>query len=146
IVVDPFSGTGTVLVEAHELQAHAIGLDVDPLMAYSSRRNYRWFQALVFQALGDARHMPFRRADAVVTDPPYGRRASTHGSESLRLYECFINEASRILRAKGWLVFLAPSRLPVETILAENGFDLKETFLIEVHSNLTRKLLVALRG
>lgn len=145
IVVDPFSGTGTVLVEAHELQAHAIGLDVDPLMAYSSRRNYRWFQALVFQALGDARQMPFRLADAMVTDPPYGRRASTHGSESLRLYEGFIREASRILRAKGWLVFLAPSGLPVETILAENGFELKDKFLIEVHSNLTRKLLAAFR-
>ncbi|MBO3798171.1 MAG: DNA methyltransferase [Thermoproteota archaeon] len=145
IVVDPFSGTGTVLVEAYELQAHAIGLDVDPLMVYSSCRNYRWFQALVFQALGDARQMPFRLADAMVTDPPYGRRASTHGSESLRLYEGFIREASRILRAKGWLVFLAPSVLPVETILVENGFELKDKFLIEVHSNLTRKLLAAFR-
>lgn len=146
VVVDPFSGTGTVLVEAHELQTYPIGLDVDPLMTYSSRRNYMWFQTLAFQVLGDARHMPFRRADAVVTDPPYGRRASTHGFESLRLYEGFIKEASRILRDKGWLVFLAPSRLPVEEILEHNGFGLKETFLIEVHSNLTRKLLVAFRG
>ncbi|NHV98742.1 MAG: methyltransferase [Thaumarchaeota archaeon] len=146
IVVDPFSGTGTVLVEACKLQTHPIGLDVDPLMAYSSRRNYRWFQTLVFQVLGDARHMPFRRADAVVTDPPYGRRASTHGFESLRLYECFIKEASRILRDEGWLVFLAPSRLHVEEALEHNGFKLRETFLIEVHSNLTRKLLVAFRG
>ncbi|MEM2930583.1 MAG: DNA methyltransferase [Thermoproteota archaeon] len=145
IVVDPFSGTGTVLVEAHELQTHPIGLDLDPLMAYSSRRNYRWFQTLVFQVLGDARHMPFRRADAVVTDPPYGRRASTHGFESLRLYEGFIRESSRILRDKGFIVFLAPSRLPVERILESNDFELKETFLIEVHSGLTRKLLVGLR-
>ncbi|MBO3753721.1 MAG: hypothetical protein FGF53_02385 [Candidatus Brockarchaeota archaeon] len=143
VVVDPFSGTGTVLVEAHELQAYPIGLDVDPLMAYSSRRNYRWFQTLVFQVLGDVRHMPFRRADAVVTDPPYGRRASTHGFESISLYEGFIREASRVLRAKGWIAFLAPSRLPVERILELNGFKLREKFLIEVHSNLTRKLLLA---
>jgi tRNA (guanine10-N2)-dimethyltransferase len=145
VVVDPFSGTGTILLEAHELHASPIGLDVDPVMAYSSRRNYRWFQTLVFQVLGDARRMPFRRADAVVSDPPYGRRASTHGSESLRLYEGFISEASRILRDKGWIVFLAPSRLPVERILESNSFKLKETFLIEVHSNLTRKLMVGLR-
>jgi putative methyltransferase (TIGR01177 family) len=145
VVVDPFSGTGTILLEAYELHASPIGLDVDPVMAYSSRRNYRWFQTLVFQVLGDARRMPFRHADAVVTDPPYGRRASTHGSESLRLYEGFISEASRLLRDKGWIVFLAPSRLPVERILESNGFRLREMFLIEVHSNLTRKLLVGFR-
>lgn len=145
IVVDPFSGTGTVLVEAHELRASPIGLDLDPMMAYSSRRNYRWFKAIVHQILGDACHMPFRIADAIVTDPPYGRRASTHGFGSLKLYEGFIGEASRVLKNNGWIVFLAPSELPVERILESNGFRLEEKFLIEVHSNLTRKLLVGLK-
>jgi len=144
VVVDPFSGTGTVLVEAHELKAFPVGLDVDPVMVYSSLRNYRWFKTLsVCQVLGDARHTPFRRADAVVTDPPYGRRASTHGSESLRVYEAFVKDASRMLSDNGWMVFLAPSRLPVEGFLESNGLRLMETYFIEVHMNLTRKLLVA---
>lgn len=144
VVVDPFSGTGTILMEAHELQAFPVGLDVDPVMAYSSPRNYRWFKTLeVCQVLGDARHMPFRRADAVVTDPPYGRRASTHGSESLRVYEGFIRGASGMLGDDGWMVFLAPRQLPVEASLESNGLRLMETYFIEVHMNLTRKLLVA---
>ncbi len=146
VVVDPFSGTGTVLMEAYELQASPVGLDVDPVMAYSSLKNYKWFKTLeVCQALGDARRMPFKRADAVVTDPPYGRRASTHGSESLRLYEGFISEASSILNEKGWIVFLAPSKLPVERILESNGLKIVEKYFIEVHTNLTRKLLVGSR-
>ncbi|MEM2089215.1 MAG: hypothetical protein QXF52_11225 [Thermoproteota archaeon] len=144
IVVDPFSGTGTVLIEAHELQAFPVGLDVDPVMAYSSPRNYRWFKTLeVCQVLGDARYMPFRHADAIVTDPPYGRRASTHGSKSLRIYEGFIGDASRMLSDGGWMVFLAPRQLPVEDFLESNGLKLIETYFIEVHMNLTRKLLVA---
>lgn len=146
IVVDPFSGTGTILCEAHDLKAFPVGLDMDQMMAYHSLRNYRWFKALsVCQVLGDAQHMPFRRADAVVTDPPYGRRASTHGTESIRVYEAFIRESASVLDEGGWIVFLAPSRLPVEEFLKSNGLKLLETYFIEVHMNLTRKLLVGHR-
>ncbi|MGQ9478789.1 MAG: DNA methyltransferase [Thermoproteota archaeon] len=144
VVIDPFSGTGTILMEAHELRAHPLGMDMDPRMAYLSMRNYRWFGVFtVNQVLGDAGKMPFRRADAVVTDPPYGRRASTHGSELIRLYESFLTEASRLLRDKGRIVFLAPDKLPVEDFLEENGLKLLETYFIKVHTALTRKLLVA---
>ncbi|MBO3799842.1 MAG: hypothetical protein FGF52_02140 [Candidatus Brockarchaeota archaeon] len=144
IVLDPFSGTGTILIEANELRTIPLGLEIDPAMAYSSIRNYRWFGAFeVCQLLGDARHMPLRRVDAIVTDPPYGRRASTHGLESSRVYEGFIEESSRILRDEGWIVFLSPSKMPVEDFLASKGFKIMETYFIEVHTSLTRKLLVA---
>jgi len=144
VVLDPFSGTGTILVEAHELQTIPVGLEIDPAMAYSSLRNYRWFRALgVCQVLGDARCMPFRRVDAIVTDPPYGRRASTHGSESLKIYEEFIRSASKVLRENGWMVFLTPSEMPVESFAESSGFRIMETYFIEVHTSLTRKLLVA---
>jgi tRNA (guanine10-N2)-dimethyltransferase len=144
VVLDPFSGTGTILVEAYCLGASPIGLDLDPRMVYSSLRNYRWFRAFsVCQMLADARSIPVRHVDAVVTDPPYGRRASTHGSESLMVYESFVREASRVVEEGGWVVFLAPSVMPVERLVEQNGFRLLETYFIEVHTGLTRKLLVA---
>lgn len=144
IVLDPFSGTGTILVEAHELQTIPVGLEIDPAMAYPSLKNYKWFKAFsVCQVLGDARYMPFRNVDAIVTDPPYGRRASTHGSESLKVYEGFIKSASRVLRKNGWIVFLAPSGMPVESFMESNGLRIMEIYFIEVHASLTRKLLVA---
>ncbi len=144
VVLDPFSGTGTILIEANELRTIPVGLEIDPAMAYPSLRNYRWFRAFeVCQVLGDARHMPLRRVDAIVTDPPYGRRASTHGLESLRVYEGFIDESSRVLRDGGWIVFLAPREVPVEDFLVSRGFRIMETYFIEVHTSLTRKLLVA---
>ncbi|MEM2351829.1 MAG: DNA methyltransferase [Thermoproteota archaeon] len=144
IILDPFSGTGTILVEAYELQAIPVGLEIDPAMAYPSIRNYKWFGAVgVCQILGDAGHMPFRSVDAIVTDPPYGRRASTHGLESLKVYKGFIKSAAGVLRESGWMVFLAPSGMPVEDFVESNGLRIMETYFIEVHSSLTRKLLVA---
>ncbi|MBO3769924.1 MAG: DNA methyltransferase [Thermoproteota archaeon] len=144
IVLDPFSGTGTILVEAYELQAIPVGLEIDPAMAYPSIRNYKWFGAVgVCQILGDARCMPLRSVDAIVTDPPYGRRASTHGLDSLKVYEEFIKNAAGVLRKSGRMVLLAPSEMPVEDFIESNGLMITETYFMEVHSSLTRKLLVA---
>ncbi|MCS7138942.1 MAG: hypothetical protein NZ873_02675, partial [Crenarchaeota archaeon] len=64
-------------------------------------------------------------------------------SELLKVYEEFIKNVAEVLRKNGWMVFLAPSEMPVEDFIKSNGFKVMETYFIEVHSSLTRKLMVA---
>ena len=45
IMLDPFCGTGGILIEAHLLGARVIGSDFDPLMVLGSRQNTARFRS-----------------------------------------------------------------------------------------------------
>ncbi|MDO9036378.1 MAG: methyltransferase domain-containing protein, partial [Methanoregula sp.] len=70
-VLDPFCGTGGILIEAELLGALAIGSDFDPLMVLGCRQNVLHASLM----LADATGLPFQdhSIDSVVTDLPYGQ-------------------------------------------------------------------------
>jgi tRNA (guanine10-N2)-dimethyltransferase len=55
VMLDPFCGTGGILIEAGLLGIHAVGSDFDPLMVMGSRQN----SAEACLILGDATQLPF---------------------------------------------------------------------------------------
>ncbi|MBM3214752.1 hypothetical protein FJZ36_07555 [Candidatus Poribacteria bacterium] len=71
-VVDPCSGTGSLLLEACAIGALAIGSDWNPRMVGMTRANLAHFGYEGEIALADARAAR-HAADAVATDLPYGR-------------------------------------------------------------------------
>jgi predicted RNA methylase len=72
-ILDPFCGTGSILLEAAALGLHAFGRDHNRKMAGMSRRNLAHFGYSVSVELGSAQDCS-QAADAVVTDLPYGRQ------------------------------------------------------------------------
>ena len=72
-ILDPFCGTGSILLEAAALGLHAFGRDHNLKMAGMSRRNLAHFGYSVSVELGSAQDCS-RAADAIVTDLPYGRQ------------------------------------------------------------------------
>lgn len=71
-LLDPFCGTGSILLEACALGLAAFGMDWNPKMAGMTRHNLMHFGYTATVERGDALHCPFQ-ADAVITDLPYGR-------------------------------------------------------------------------
>ena len=71
-ILDPFCGTGSILLEAGALGLRAIGVDNNIKMAGMSRRNLAHFGYHAQVELGDAQDCA-QTADAIVTDLPYGR-------------------------------------------------------------------------
>ena len=97
IVLDPFCGTGGILIEADLLGAHAIGSDFDPLMVLGSRQNIPGSDLM----LADATHLPFcdHAVDAVVTDFPYGQSVCIRKSDTMdTLYGDALEEIRRVLK------------------------------------------------
>ena len=86
LVLDPFCGTGTSLIEATYIGCRAVGVDAQRRMILGTRKNLRFFnisaEGLV---LADSRKPPFFKVDCVVTDPPYGRSSSTLKSTTKQL-------------------------------------------------------------
>ena len=149
--LDPFCGTGSILIEAALMGLRTIGLDLNWEMARGSIKNLRSYELKIpFTVAGDALNLPLpdSSVDAIATDPPYGRAASTYGEKVKEVYNGFLREAYRVLRDKRYLVFMAPSWLAkhVEKLLCRYGFILCRKHHMYVHGGLTRIIYVVYKA
>lgn len=143
IVLDPFCGVGSTLMECHLLGGRPIGIDIAERMVRGSMRNLRWVGATQRGLiLGDARNLPIREVDAIVTDPPYGRLSSTHGERAEALFSALLSGASEILRRDGFLVTLSPLNIGIEEMAGKAGLEFEESYPILITKRLIRELAV----
>ncbi|HTT34606.1 MAG TPA: methyltransferase domain-containing protein [Thermoplasmata archaeon] len=112
-VVDPFVGTGSLLLEAALLGARVTGIDRDPTMVRGAIQNFAHlgleFEGLSVADAGDAADAyagpPF---DALVTDAPYGRSSSSGGEPpGALLSRALVRWAARV-RPVGRIVVVVP--------------------------------------
>ena len=97
VMLDPFCGTGGILIEADLLGIHATGSDFDPMMVIGSRQN----SADAALILGDATQLPFGDStiDTVVTDFPYGQSVCIRKTDTMdNLYADSLGEIRRVLK------------------------------------------------
>jgi tRNA (guanine10-N2)-dimethyltransferase len=135
-VFDPFCGTGGILIEAGLMGLKPIGLDLDEGMVRGCRQNLSQYGIVGDVRAGDALSECVR-ADAIVTDPPYGR-SSNPGMDPARLYGDFIGNARAMLDEGRILSMMLPSDIQLEF----GGFDIAASFDVRMHRSLTRRLWV----
>jgi tRNA (guanine10-N2)-dimethyltransferase len=147
IVLDPFAGTGVVLVEAWLMGIRAVGVDVDYTLVRGMESNAEFFAANSVVIHGDSRVLVYRGVDHVATDLPYGRGASTHGVEIKELYRDFVERLSEYLSKSGFAVFMTPHWLEdyVDELVHARGLRVVERYYDYVHSSLTRVINVVKR-
>ncbi len=135
-LLDPFCGTGGILLECRQLGIHAIGSDYDPEMLAGCRQNLAdgaWLRA-------DATKMPYPDAsfDAVATDLPYGQ-STTIGAENLEnLYRGSLAEIRRVLKPSGRAVVV--THKDIRSFASD--FEIVGFYEQRVHKSLTRHILV----
>lgn len=101
VVVDPCCGAGTLLVEAPA--RYRAGSDLAGVAAAQLNSvNVPWFTA-------DARRLPYPTGsvDHIVTNPPWDRQVTAHGT-----FAEFVREWDRVLRPGGRLTYLGPWPTP----------------------------------
>ncbi len=141
--LDPFCGTGSLLLEAAEVGATPLGIDLQPKMTEGSSRNMKKFgQEWLGIVRADSKHMPVARIDAVATDIPYGRVSSTAGSSTGKIFQNLIKESSSIMAVGRRLVVMHPNSLDVP---GHDGFVVEEQHHLPVHKKLTRAITVLRR-
>ena len=142
LLLDPFCGTGGVLIEAALLGVKPLGVDLDPRMVRGSIENLKMYGLHAEVVRGDARYLPVRSADGVATDPPYGRHASTWGATLRELLRKLFTQLRGVLRHRGYAVVAAPQELPVRVLAAEAGLEYVWEGLQYVHGGLTRRFVI----
>lgn len=137
-LLDPFCGTGGILIEADLLGMHAVGSDFDPLMINGSRINLPSASLM----MADATHLPFtdNSIDSVVTDFPYGQSVCIKKDDSMdKLYAASLDEIRRVLK-KGRRAVVVTHR-DISDIAAQSMTVLQKHDQ-RVHKSLTRRVLV----
>ncbi len=143
LVLDPFCGTGSVMVEAALIGCSVLGFDVQRRMAVGCRKNLKHFsvkpEGLV---IADSRRLPLTRIDCLVTDPPYGKSATTMKSTTKQIVEGVLGSASSLLRVGQRICIASPKTLNIPRIGVKLGYRHVESHFAYVHRTLTREIAV----
>jgi tRNA (guanine10-N2)-dimethyltransferase len=143
LVLDPFCGTGTSLIEATYIGCKALGVDAQRRMILGCRKNLQHFnitaEGLV---LADACMLPLTMVDCVVTDPPYGRSASTLKSTTKKLVQEVLTSTLSLLRKGQRICIASPKTLNIKALGSALGYKHVESHFAYVHRTLTREIAV----
>jgi tRNA (guanine10-N2)-dimethyltransferase len=138
VFLDPFAGTGGIVIEASLVGARAIGGDIRPEAVEGCRAS---LQALGLEAelhLGDAEELLHRREgfSALASDLPYGRSSTTRGEALQGLARRFFCAMAEALPPSGRAAVILPSEELVA--LASSHFQVAAHYRQRVHRSLTR--------
>ncbi len=139
-ILDPFCGSGTILLEAAATfpDAEITGFDVFEQVASGAAANvaHAGLNDRIAVRQADARELrkqlPAASVDIIVTNPPFGVRLGAR-TDFKRLYHQFLSGAAHVLKPGGRLVFLGGRRRHhVVHILKEvRSLSLKHVRVIE---------------
>ncbi|MEF8879825.1 MAG: THUMP domain-containing protein [Candidatus Thermoplasmatota archaeon] len=138
-LLDPFCGTGGILIEAGLIGVNVVGSDVERKMVEGCRdtldfygiENYKVFHA----DIGDIKNF-VDDVDAVVTDFPYGKATTTVGEPLERLYRRSFDSIEEALKRDGRAVVGCANEEMLK--IGKKFLDLEKIFRYRVHSSLTR--------
>jgi len=144
MLLDPFCGTGGILIEAGLTGARIMGSDIDPRMIEGCRINLSHFlgedKQFQLHELDVANIEKLGKVDAIVTDPPYGRSASTAKEDVGELYMRALEAFADVLKTGGRLAIVFPEKEYIE--LASEYLSLVGVHDLFVHRSLTRYFCV----
>jgi len=134
-VLDPFCGTGGIMIEAADMGMKAVASDFDEDMVLGCMENMGFYGLRLYDhEVIDVKDIPerFSEIDKVVTDPPYGRSTKTGGEDVLRIHEVAMRSIPKVLTREGRAGII----LPYETGSSE--MELDRSFRQHVHGSLSR--------
>ncbi|RMF05877.1 hypothetical protein D6764_03675 [Candidatus Woesearchaeota archaeon] len=134
-IMDPFCGTGGILIEAGLLGFSIKGCDIKHRMIEACEKNLNHYNLKAELFVGDALAAELN-ADAIVTDIPYGRN-TTLTMDAAELVNSFLSRETTAKR----MVLMIPDTLQPEKIRYGNWL-LEKQFTHYIHKSLSKRILV----
>jgi tRNA (guanine10-N2)-dimethyltransferase len=142
-LLDPFCGTGGILIEAGLIGIKVIGSDVDKNMVQGCIKTLNHYKIKDYELftsdVGNIKEH-IKQVDAVVTDLPYGRATTTGGEEKKDLYLRSFKTISEILKKDSKAVIGIPDYKLIN--IGKRFLTLQKIHKIRVHRSLIRYFTV----
>jgi len=135
VFLDPFCGSGTIVMEATLMGLDAIGIDISNELCRGSLQNLKALGLPTYTIVqGDARDIPLSSIGGIAADIPYGKISAVLGLNSRELIEDFFDDACGILEPDKRVALVHPEAVK----FSAEGFSLLAQHRIRVHRSLTR--------
>ena len=143
LLLDPFCGTGSVIIEAGEVGVKSIGIDISRRMCRGALKNLKHFDTFGSSIVhSDATEIPLLRVDGVATDIPYGRASSTHKRKTESLANNLITNLEFLLPVGRYACIVHPDTI---NILDSKRFESVQQHILPVNRSLTRIITILKR-
>lgn len=133
-IIDPFCGSGGILIEAGLLGFFPVGYDISAEMLESCRVNLLHYNVTEFELKNiDARQIS-KKASAIVTDIPYGQNSGLN-DDLVLLVRQFLNNSVNLTDT---IVLMYPQFLGIKPLLG--AWKIEKEFERYVHKSLTKRI------
>ena len=144
LLLDPFCGTGGILIEAGIIGCKLVGSDIYWKMKNGTAINLDYYGITDYRTFNlDVRELKmYEKVAAVVTDPPYGISTSTGDIEGDNIFKEFFIAIYDNMKDDAYLCMASPHYVDLKPMADETGFEIVEQYGIKMHRSLTRIISV----
>ena len=137
-VIDPFCGTGGILIEGADMGLNVIGIDLKEKMIEFSKGNLKHYGFEANLLKSDFKEIKNLEFSSIVCDPPYGIASTTGGESISQLMERCLDTFQKVMKRKQRLVIAVSN---AEMVKHQN-LKLIHKFEWYIHKSLTRNIIV----
>lgn len=144
LLLDPFCGTGGILIEAGLIGCRVVGSDIYWKMKNGTSINLDYYGITDYRTFNlDVRELKmYEKVNSVVTDPPYGISTSTGDIEGEDIFKEFFKAIYDNMLDDAYLCMASPHYVDLKPMTEEVGFEIIEQYGIKMHRSLTRIISV----
>ena len=144
LVLDPFCGTGGILIEAGLIGCKVVGSDIYWKMKNGTSINLDYYGIADYRTFNlDVRELKmYEKVASVVTDPPYGISTSTGDIDGDDIFKEFFKAIYDNMLDDAYLCMASPHYVDLKPMADEVGFEIVEQYGIKMHRSLTRIISV----
>ena len=143
VLLDPFCGTGGILIEAGLMGIKVIGSDIEEKMIEGCKKTLDFYNIknnkLYCSDISEIQNY-IDEVDVVATDLPYGKSTTTKGEKMEQLYERAFKTMTKLLKQDGKAVIGLSEKNFIP--LGQKYLKLVEKHELKVHRSLTRYFVV----
>jgi tRNA (guanine10-N2)-dimethyltransferase len=142
-LLDPFCGTGGILIEAGLMGFNVVGSDIEEKMIEGCKKTLEFYNITNYQLhcsdIGEINRY-ITTVDSIVTDLPYGKSTTTKGEDIIQLYDRSFSNISNLLKTGCKAVVGIQNEDLIS--LGEKYLSFVEKYSFKVHRSLTRHFVV----
>ncbi|MBP3790759.1 MAG: TIGR01177 family methyltransferase [Methanobrevibacter sp.] len=144
LLLDPFCGTGGILIEAGLIGCKVVGSDVYWKMKNGTAINLDYYGITDYRTFNvDVRELKmYEKVASVVTDPPYGISTSTGDVDGEEIFNEFFRSIYDNMKDDAYLCMASPHYVDLNPMVEDVGFEIVEQYRIKMHKSLTRIISV----
>lgn len=136
-LLDPFCGSGGILIEAGLLGLDPVGYDIDENVLEKARLNLASIDLKAELEKKDASALS-GRFPYVVSELPFG--LNTRSTDLRKLYLDFLKNLKKVLGKKAVITF--PDFINYKFLISQSGLRISKEFSYYIHRSLTKKIII----